>query len=283
MAVVIKAANAIAAMQQLGVDFSYVDTMKQPGYHAKLTASKFELWYQAENGPHVILTDKLEVPVTLDQLQKLKAGTIPNTEKKKLRDAVMSAILQLTKLVQEAKKPGQMDALQAAANKLGTPEPITDTPAFAKLKKAVAEANLPEPSDKFAMEPVDKAPSSQWGEFKGNLQTAELIPLRQATKLYQPVKGTSEGSRYFMVAGSEDLRVAVRWHAGSLSIRAEGPGFSKWAVGLTALGFKNNKDYASVHLTPGNVLMARKTLGALLLGMGIPMKTQFPDMKKVIG
>jgi len=42
------------------------------------------------------------------------------------------------------------------------------------------------------------------------LETGNRVKLISATKMYQPVKGSSGSSRYFLIARSDDLKVAVR-------------------------------------------------------------------------
>ena len=103
--------------------------------------------------------------------------------------------------------------------------------------------------------------------------TAPLTKLRDATLLYQPVSGTSGGSRYFMVAANQDLRIGARLHGGTLSVRIEGPGWKKHVNGIKAVGFEKvdkDQDYASLHLNVGaDAMLANKTFGAILLGLGI--------------
>jgi hypothetical protein len=55
------------------------------------------------------------------------------------------------------------------------------------------------------------------------MKTAAPVPLRTASQMYQPVKGSSLGSRYFVVAANQDLRIAAKWESGALAIRIEGP------------------------------------------------------------
>lgn len=125
-----------------------------------------------------------------------------------------------------------------------------------------------------------------WSEFPESMKkSADLVPLRQATQMYQPVHGTSAGSRYFVVAANADLRVAARLQGQTLSVRIEGKGWDKYKEKMTAVGFSKvnaNKQYASLHLDVGyDKVMASKTLGAVLMGLGIPMDTPLPDLQKV--
>ena len=113
------------------------------------------------------------------------------------------------------------------------------------------------------------------------LKTAPLVKLRDAHKMYQPVHGSSSGSRYTLVGGNAEVRIAARYTGGQLSVRIEGPGWQKHASAIGDIGFEcyNAKDYASMHLAVGeDTKMANKTLGAILLGLGIPLETPLPNV-----
>ena len=53
--------------------------------------------------------------------------------------------------------------------------------------------------------------------------------------MYQPVKGTSQGSRYFVVGGNQDLRIAARLSGGTLSVRIEGYSWLKHKTAIAAM------------------------------------------------
>jgi len=73
-----------------------------------------------------------------------------------------------------------------------------------------------------------KVPKSAFDITK--MFTAPTVTMIKATKLYQPVSGTSSGSRYFIIALSPAIKVAARWKKGhaseGLALRVEGPGLS---------------------------------------------------------
>jgi ribosomal protein L7/L12 len=118
------------------------------------------------------------------------------------------------------------------------------------------------------------------------METAPTVKLRDANRMYQPVKGTSGNSRYFMVAASKDVRVAVRYSGSALSIRIEGPNWQKWKANISSAGFDTisaEKDYASVHLNVEDEMTANKSLGAVLMGIGAPFETMFPQLGVVKG
>ncbi len=122
------------------------------------------------------------------------------------------------------------------------------------------------------------------------LKTAKVVPLLNATHFYQPVKGTSSGSRYFVLALGPNLRVAGRWNVGGgghgLALRVEGPGLeaeeTKALVVACGLDFKS-ATHASVHLSSGSDIDIRKAVGALLIGLGEPWLTPMPSPNVIEG
>jgi hypothetical protein len=152
---------------------------------------------------------------------------------------------------------------------------------LALLKAGAAKTIKTSPAAVSVGQPVDKA-----GEFPlSELTTAEPIKLRDATKLYQPTQGTSGGSRYYVVAVSDDLRMSARYNGASLSIRVEGPKFMEHIKNLAALGLepKGSKGYASVHVQAPTIDVARKIVGAMIMGLGIEITSGLPDLQKIKG
>jgi hypothetical protein len=97
--------------------------------------------------------------------------------------------------------------------------------------------------------------------------------LASATGLYCPVAGTSNGTRYFLVADMGKLKLAARIQGEKLSFRFEGQGISAVAPLLAKLGIDGGSGpYRSVHLTLGStglpkVLDAKRAFSALLAGL----------------
>ena len=122
------------------------------------------------------------------------------------------------------------------------------------------------------------------------LKTATTVPLMKATHLYQPVKGTSSGSRYFALAIGAQIRIAGRWqksHNGhGLALRVEGPGLDDEGVKAIIVGcgldFKSSK-HASVHLSSESEIDIRKAVGALLLGLSVDWETPIPNPHVIQG
>lgn len=118
--------------------------------------------------------------------------------------------------------------------------------------------------------------------------TAPTVTMLEAKKLYQPVRGTSSGSRYFMIAIGPALRVSARWKtsptAEGLALRVEGAGLSNpdTVKLLVQIGLDlKSPTHMSAHLTVANVVEARKAIGALLMAINEPWSTPMPDPEVV--
>ena len=102
-------------------------------------------------------------------------------------------------------------------------------------------------------------------------KTSQVISLRDAEAIGQPVHGTSSGSVYYTVATGPRVRLAARVHkGGSVSIRAE------WKPEPTAdekkklqdIGLQMKSNYASMHLNAAEVPVGR-VIGAFVVGVGL--------------
>jgi hypothetical protein len=266
VAIVVKG-SAISAMKKVGVQPHLLDWVSACGAEVKLTASEFQFCFVDEAGEKHQKT----VKVTLDELQKLSAGTLQLSAKLNLADQLQDAIKSL------------MDSAHAI--------PLEQPPTAVQMLDALpplapAQVNPGQTAVVEAKTEVGEAKS--WPTFDVNkLKTAELTKLRDATMLYQPVHGTSNGSRYFLIAANKDVRVAARLKQSTLSIRIEGPAWEKHMGAIKECGFQTvdkTKGYASVHLSVGDdMMLANKTLGAVLLGLGVPLETPLPNLKLIKG
>jgi|GEM_PF-6251580 len=121
--------------------------------------------------------------------------------------------------------------------------------------------------------------SNLWPEFDRNqMKTAPLVCLIEATQMYQPVSGSTEGSRYFVVAGNQRLKVAARYHNKRLSCRLEGEDLNKnyTQKDLGAFNIKS-ENHASFHAEIDNLKLAAKTLGAVLMDLNLSFETPIPN------
>jgi hypothetical protein len=123
-----------------------------------------------------------------------------------------------------------------------------------------------------------------WPEFPAaQLKSAETVALLHAKAMYQPVRGSSSGSRYFVVGANEELRIAARFKEHSLSVRIEGPQFTKNKTRMAACGFTSiNTSYASMHLQVEDAVVANKAMGAILMGLGVKLETPLPDLSLIL-
>jgi hypothetical protein len=113
----------------------------------------------------------------------------------------------------------------------------------------------------------------------------QVVPLREATKMYQKVRGTSSGSVYIVVALNDSLRVAARIIGTNLAVRVEPAGSNSFHPvdinRLKAQSLDYKQTYASGHFECGKVSAAR-TLGAILVGLGIVFDTPLPSVELVV-
>lgn len=279
-----KADNASSVLAKLGVPAGLISDMQTAKVVCAIENGGFQFTPEGQKAP--VTT----VPVKLTQMQQLLAGklgqSVQDLMKSQLSDAIVKAVATvgmeavqakpggtLDKLKQGVKDAGEASAIAAEAMK-GLHAPLSD------IAKNVG-LDLGKDKDTSVVIPVTK----DWPLFDiAKIKTAATVQLRDATKMYQPVKGTSGGSRYFMVAANKDVRVGCRYRDDTLSVRIEGEGWGKYAKKLSDCGFDNvdpKKQYASLHLSVANKVVAAKALGAILLGMGIPLETPLPDIEVV--
>lgn len=256
--------NGLAAIKKIGIPQSLFDWLHASNVGVKLSATKFQFIVPIKDGGDPM---EFDVTVTLDQLQKLNAGTISSIEKIKLGKELANTIQQIKEQYGDLIEMSGEAKAAPVGGALGSLPPIKQQPASASTV-------------------ASKASSGKWSAFDlSKMKTAPQVKLRDANQMYQPVHGTSPGSRYYVVAGSDDLRVAARYTTGTLSVRIEGPKLAQHSASIKAGGFelKAAKDYASVHLSVDNDQLAAKTLGAILMGLGVPLDTTLPNLNVIKG
>lgn len=104
-----------------------------------------------------------------------------------------------------------------------------------------------------------------------DMYTSKLIPLRASKKLYQPVLGTTSNSRYYTIAVSKFLNLAVQLKDASVSIRAEGDLLGLEDKSLLLLcGFEYKTDlHASMHCLVNSRSMFRRLVGAVIAAVNV--------------
>ena len=255
--------NGIAACKKLGIDDDLLSWLQANGA-IKLTAEEFQFTAMGAKGAPI-------VPVTVDLLLQLAAGQLTGYELHSLKQKVTAAINGLKFEVTQAHEDFNSGTQHAGIGQpFPEPKPTTTIGKLPAQKPSGPGA----PAQAFPVFPVDQ------------MKTAAPVQLRNAGMMYQPVKGSSAGSdRYFVVAANQELRIAAKWESGALAIRIEGPKWEKAKAKITDCGFTTidpKKGYASLHLSVGNdPILAGKTLGAVLMGLGLELQTPFPILKLI--
>lgn len=119
--------------------------------------------------------------------------------------------------------------------------------------------------------------------------SADLTPLRDASKMYQPVKGSTAGKRYYCIALSATLRAGVAYDGSELSVRIEGPNFVDHfdAIKVMFITAIKAKGYGSLHFGVTDTAQAARALGAILMGVATatnaPWETPLPVLEFVKG
>jgi hypothetical protein len=136
-----------------------------------------------------------------------------------------------------------------------------------------------------AQTPVNPSPATTVaGIFPIEKMTgSHIVKLHQATQLYEPVHGSSAGSRYFVVALRPDLKVAARYRKNQLSVRIEGQGLSSYSKYLSDAGFpvQHGQTYTSLHLNVPTTQLAARSLGAVLGGLDMEWQTAAPKISVI--
>lgn len=259
MAITFKEMSAWTILEKLGFYPDVCEKLKGLGYSVKLGTGGLFL---TVTGGFVVAS----VPISPSKLSLLKQGTLAEGTKALIANQIIAAL----------KKHAPKDFGQWVI-----------TPELEQASKPKSILDIVPPINKDPEPPAEPAPTVQaWAEFpEAQKKTASPVKLRDATMMYQPVRGTSNSSRYYVVGANKDLRIAARLQGDALSVRAEGPGWGKYKGALSLAGFQKVEDanqYASLHLNVGpNAVMAAKTLGAVLMGLGVKLETPLPELSKL--
>ena len=226
------------------------------------------------------------VPVKLTHLLQLKQGKLTGLAKTSLQLLVKAKIAQLKKVSAGSGKTSDPPSVHSLDTAVTEPFTMQSGTALGMLKKTQEKAS--NESAPAAAETVGAFPAKYFpgttptSVDKVKLSLAPLVQLRNAEMMYQPVRGTSNDTRYFMVGAAMGLRVAARYKGSSLSVRIEGTKFALLKPKIEACGFTNlNAEYASMHLQVPDPVIAAKTLGAILLGLGVTLLTPMPNLQLI--
>lgn len=238
----------------------------------------------------------LDIEIPSSALQQAMSGSMSTVMMSKYREAIMKAVAYVMTVVvkngQAEKNPNSILHVDIETVPGTAPnEPLSFAVKSASMELLAKKTTKPEqkaPEDKAhnVLEAVGLAMPKVFDI--GKMQSTPPCPLTEATMLYEPVKGSSSGSRYFVVAISSELKVAARVRLdGTMSIRIEGAlaknseRISK--AGLGASNFDKSQGHVSMHLKTGNQVSAGKALCAVLGGLMVKWTTPTPDVSIIYG
>lgn len=110
--------------------------------------------------------------------------------------------------------------------------------------------------------------------------TEPVLALKDATMLNQPVRGSSPGSVYKVVAIGERMKIACRLKSDQLSVRVEGPLLQIERTAFVSLGFTENLTYLSGHFQLNGV-PAERVLGCIFFHQHLKFIYKISSMKDV--
>lgn len=136
--------------------------------------------------------------------------------------------------------------------------------------------------------PLGELLKEKFPEHTGN---GHAVPLPDATKLHQPVLGTSPGSVYHTIAMNDDVKIAARIRSNNnVAVRAviiphpNSKVAQKAKKALLAAGLEKKPDggHFSIHLDPDSPLLAKKCVGAILFATGLDLAVS-TEIDKLLG
>lgn len=159
-----------------------------------------------------------------------------------------------------------------------------------KFSKAAKAAQI-EAMDQALLETQQKEITSNITLKPGPMPSAHsdagkdlpMAILKDASALYQRVRGTSDDSVYVVVAMGSGIKVAARYHhQNRVSLRVEGNLTAPIRAAFLNHNFALGKsgEYMSMHAICENV-PADRVVGAVLAGVGLEFDTPIPNLFKV--
>jgi len=264
MAITFKSsADPTALLTHLGLSEDYILCK---GYSLDLGISEMRLYSDTN------LVATIKPGALLSSLQKLPSDHATLAQVKALIEMVEGELPDLTKEAVMVPHLGLCDAKWLESKHLAK--------AFAPTTEWVQEPVIPlseiqpGPISDTSTPPV--VPQEKPDEI---IKSAPVF-LRDATTLYQPVKGTSAEARYYVVGiSTEGVKVAIKKPTTSISIRVESEHglTSKVIKRLEKFGVMDKSGYASGHFHLHNTTPCR-LVGALLMDMGCEWQTPMPNL-----
>lgn len=245
-------------------------------------------------------------PVKLSAIQSCLQGKLSFTGKKVLQEHITAFLKQAYNLMPDAQKKINLaeiyDATMAAYHKNGGGNKVAAIKVYreetgcslkeakdkveawiAALESIAADEDVPFESDEAA-----DAVHQMYG-YAGAPEVAKVtdtpVPLSQASKLMQPVTGTSGGSVYNVIALGEHAKVAVRIKKDNdVAIRVVPlTSTGKNACVNAGLDEKGNGTHYSIHLHPDSKALVNKCVGAVLFAMDLDWAGVIGNMSDLVG
>ena len=156
--------------------------------------------------------------------------------------------------------------------------PATGKPAWMVSEEVVSEIK------EIANLKTEQDIEEQIMEDESKTLSGGLPRLRDATAMYQAVRGTDAHSVYYVVALSQTAKVAIKMNVGShYSIRVEGANISNQSkLAMQELGITLKGDYLSGHFHNPDHVPVQRSIGAILASLGIDFDTKIPNMAHVM-
>lgn len=260
MPVVMKS-KKMAYLSTLGVPEALIKDMQAVGItaHSTIKAIKFV------DPLGVVLSS---APVTAKVVAKAQAQGLVGTEAALIEPKVSSAVIDA------------LSAMAEDAEQKGKPLPGGEALNFG-VQAAVSDAAALLGEDAVQPIPATSNKASKFTALAPSKMSGHPIKLVHATHLYQPVKSTSAGSVYFLIAARDDLHVACRCLGNKVSIRIEGDlqAYKKHIEGIGFATVDIKSDYVSMHVQTTNAVDMAKVVGSVIMSLGVAFKTTMPDMK----
>lgn len=255
-------------------------------------------------------------PVKLSAIQSCLSGKLSFTGKKVLQEHIEAFIKKAYNLMPEVQEQVNLNDIydetmkkyfaNGGGNKVAAIKYYREaTGASLKEAKDKVEAWISDLSDiannpqvKAILEDAEKASvdtkedafAKMYGK-KSETTTPEVanvtdtaVPLHTATKLMQPVTGTSGGSIYNVIALGDDAKVAVRIRTDNdVAIRVwPMTDHGKKACASAGLDKKNGGHW-SLHLHPGEKSLVGRSIGAVIFAMNLDWSGIIGDMQTLVG
>ena len=293
MALLLKGFNGIATMKKVGVPASLFDWfVKHQGASDYING---EVVLTVPAGPIAV-----SVPMTIAHVQQANLGTLPTHVKSTYQQKFKHALMVLkNKFEVSSASPSQA---KMEPTFYGLPPVViaeqnkTVEELYSVLKPTLEAAPIKygkppkyPPFDSGDAKLVEIVSGKDWQLFPlAELKTAPLAKLSDADRMYQPVQATTPMKRYYVVALNKLFRVAVAYNKPELSVRIEwtpetGLGDINEAIQAVFPNASAGKGYGSLHLAISEDTLASKTLGAVLMGCGVPWETPLPNLDVIKG